>query len=288
MILTNTFIFGIIFFGKRKGMMKMCITSKDIFADMHTHTTFSLHAFSTVKENIDCGKANGMKAIAITDHLFANGDEVALKNEFSRIAYLERTINRAICNDKNKDFYIIGGAEFNLGQEIPEGKDYDKKISKLLWRPIGLHTWFYDINGSTLNSIFNAFTKAVVYGGYNAITHPEREIHKVNWGKNKTLNDDVKELLKKIVYLARDNNIYLEVNEQSLERNENGDSERLAYWLNIAKEEKVKISLGTDAHYCEAVGKFDKVIKLINEIDYPIELILNCNKEMFEKEFSNI
>ena len=41
-----------------------------------------------------------------------------------------------------------------------------------------------------------------------------------------------------------------------------------------------KIYLGTDAHYCEEVGDFENTIKLLNKVNYPKELILNCNKNL--------
>ena len=68
------------------------IKQSDIIADMHTHTISSLHAYSTLKENIDCAKRR-LKYIAITDHLYLHNDEDIRKNEFLRMAYLEQTIN---------------------------------------------------------------------------------------------------------------------------------------------------------------------------------------------------
>ena len=55
------------------------IVEKDILADMHTHTLFSKHAYSTVKENIEVAKKRGLKYLAITDHYFCNGDNLANK-----------------------------------------------------------------------------------------------------------------------------------------------------------------------------------------------------------------
>lgn len=49
------------------------IGQKDIIADMHIHTIGSLHAYSTLKECIECAETNGMKYIAITDHYYNDG-----------------------------------------------------------------------------------------------------------------------------------------------------------------------------------------------------------------------
>lgn len=44
------------------------IEKQDIIADLHIHTTSSLHGYSTLKECIDIATDKGLKYIAITDH----------------------------------------------------------------------------------------------------------------------------------------------------------------------------------------------------------------------------
>jgi histidinol phosphatase-like PHP family hydrolase len=41
------------------------IYKEDIIADMHTHTISSLHAYSTIEENIMYAQRAGMKYIAV-------------------------------------------------------------------------------------------------------------------------------------------------------------------------------------------------------------------------------
>ena len=36
-------------------------------------------------------------------------------------------------------------------------------------------------------------------------------------------------------------------------------------------------------NYCKEIGKFDNVIKLLNEVEYPKELIVNCNEWMIRR-----
>ena len=55
----------------------------------------------------------------------------------------------------------------------------------------------------------------------------------------------------------------------------------------IAKENKNMISLGTDAHSCYEVGRFDNVLCLLNEIDYPKDLIINCDNDKLLKLKNN-
>ena len=58
---------------------------------------------------------------------------------------------------------------------------------------------------------------------------------------------------------------------------------KTTFLLQYAKENGNYISLGTDAHYCEEIGDFTNTIKLLNEIDFPKEKILNCNINLLQK-----
>lgn len=263
------------------------IKEKDIIADFHVHSISSLHAYSSVKENIECAKNNGIKYISITDHVYLDGSDLNIKNEVNRIKYLSQNVN-----EYEKDIIVIGGAEFNLGHEVLYSKvvtSNEKMIRnpwfylrKIPWRPIGLHSWFVDRDKLTCDDVFMLFKESVL--NYNAFAHIERELHKIDKAKHgSVLTPDIKNLLERIVILAKENNIYLEVNESSLRNNEGGGAERLKYWLSIAKENGNKISMGTDSHYCMGVGLFSLSIKMLNEVEYQKDLILNCNESMIKE-----
>lgn len=250
------------------------ITKQNIIADMHTHTTFSLHAFSTIKENIEAAQKIGLKYLAITDHVYCDGSNVNIKNERARIQYMGERVNRYL-----EGMQVINGAEFNIGQTVPY---YEKLKNNIVWRPIGLHNWFIDTENITLDEVYRHFLNAAK-DGHNAFVHIERELHKVEGGiHGDTIDKPLKEFFQAMVHMAKRMNVILEVNESSLETDECGTANRLRYWLALAKENRNIISLGTDAHYCDEVGQFPLVIELLNEIDYPKELILNCNEEMIK------
>ena len=56
------------------------IKQSDIITDMHTHTTFSLHAYSTIKENLEVAKQRNLKYLCISDHYYHNCDDIVQKN----------------------------------------------------------------------------------------------------------------------------------------------------------------------------------------------------------------
>lgn len=249
------------------------ILEKDILADMHTHTIFSKHAYSTVKENIEAAKKRKIKYLAITDHYYGNGDNLDKKNEINRIQYLGQRINPC-----ENNFMIIPSAEFNLGQEVFTFE----KLEKLHWKPIGLHNWFVDIHNLTTDDVYNLFVEAH-HKGHNAFVHIERELHKINHDRYSF--EELMECLKKIVDYAKENNIWLEVNESTIIVNDGNSAQRLYNWLKYAKENGNKIYLGSDAHYCDEVGVFTNALSMLNELNYPKELILNCNADKLDKMY---
>lgn len=250
------------------------IKEKDVLADLHTHTTASLHAYSTLKENLDIAKERGLKYIAITDHYFHDGSVVNQKNETARIQYLEKRVNMY-----ETDIYVFGGAEFNLNHPIA----YWEKLKNLSWKLLGLHSWFVDIPWATLEDIYGYFQSEA--DKHHAFAHIEREIEKLNHGAYNTddgeLHPEVKRFLCAMCDLAKEKNKFLEVNESSILTNKYCEA-RMRYWLKYAKQNRNLISMGTDTHYCMDVGIFTKVLSLLNEVDYPKELILNCNQNMLE------
>ena len=253
---------------------KFMISDRDIIADLHTHTAFSKHAYSTVKENVEVAKSRGLKYVAITDHYFGNGDKLERKNEINRIQYLGERVNTV-----ENGITVVGSAEFNLNQKV---EDF-YKLKDLLWKPIGFHNWFVDLENTTLDDVFNFF----VVGhskGHNAFVHIERELHKINKGKYSF--EECIGCLKRIVDYAKENNVWLEVNESTIIVDDGGAKARLCAWLKYAKEKGNKIYLGSDAHYCMEVGAFNNVLLLLNELEYPKELILNCNEDMLVSLFN--
>lgn len=251
---------------------------KDIIADLHTHTVFSKHAYSTLKENLTEGKKMGMQYVAVTDHVYLPNDEMEMNNFTTRIGYQG--------NEKSNDgITIIGGAEFNLNQELPLTEKWLKAMWKLKWKPIGLHSWFVDLRFCTLNNIYNLYMKEILTGEFHALVHIEREIEFIEQRRHRNLDDETKLFLSKLVVAAKEHDMFLEVNESSLKNGSKTVVQAMEYWLSLAKSYGCKLCLGTDSHYCDSVGDFERCIKMLNKVDYPKDLILNCDPDWLKELF---
>ena len=253
------------------------IRQKDIIADMHTHTIYSKHAFSTLKENLDAAILHGMKYIANTDHSYGNTvSNIDQQNEEARISLINRV----------NPYYgtaVISSMESNLKRIFTE---YDKFICHDLikYRLFGLHSWFYYIPNMIPKDLPKLFEIAISDCKCNAFAHIEREINQMLYGNHgKEVTPIVKDALKEIVDLAKDHDVLLEVNESSLRNDNYGNTERMRCWLEMALDNGNRIVLGSDAHFCEEVGVFANSIALLNELQYPKDLIINCNEEEIKK-----
>ena len=252
------------------------ISQSDIIADLHTHTIFSKHAYSTIQENIAAAQRMNLKYLAITDHIYNDGTPLDIKNEGTRCRHLEKEVN--CCREEGQP-YVIGGGEFNIAQKL----DHWDKFQKLRWRPIGLHSFKFDIPQLSLSGLYQEFEKAAER--HNAFAHIERELHKIdNHRHEDSIDDEVKSFFKAMVNLAKCKGVFLELNETSIRNNDDNNANKIKYWLPLAKEKSCRIYLASDAHYSSRVGKFPLSINLLNEIDYPRELILNCNEEQIRAD----
>ena len=80
---------------------------------------------------------------------------------------------------------------------------------------------------------------------------------------------------------AKEKNILLEVNNSSLSPNSfrPGAYENYKEMLGLCKKYGVRIILGSDSHICYQVGIFDNAEKLIDELDFPRELVINYHED---------
>ena len=151
------------------------IKREDILADLHMHTTSSLHAYSSLSEMIEASRKANFKYIAITDHLFQYDDYLLRNNETARIEYLSGRMRF------EKDIRIIGGVELNINQEVI---DINKFKKAKCWMPLGLHSWFADYNNTTVNDVYEFYEKAADLNNCTGFAHIERDLQKLKDGCN--------------------------------------------------------------------------------------------------------
>lgn len=76
----------------------------------------------------------------------------------------------------------------------------------------------------------------------------------------------------------------LEVNNASLQTAyfRLNTKEHARLMLTLCKEMGVYISVGSDAHYAETIGKFDGALQVLEELGFPEELVANTSTDKFK------
>ena len=232
-----------------------------IQADMHTHTIASDHAYSTISENCHWAKLNNIKAIAMTDHCGTMPDA-------PHIWHIE---NLHILPRKIDDIIVLKGVETNIINFNGDLDISDNTLENLEWVVASMHTETTP-NGSA-DEITSAYLNLMKNNKYvDLIGHPTMEYFKCDY--------------ESFVKAAVEYNKIIEINESSI-KVKKGSRENSIEILKLCKKYGARVSVDTDCHFCQLVGKVPVAMEIIKELDFPKELIINSNWEILREWILN-
>lgn len=223
-----------------------------ILTDLHTHTIACSHAYSTLKENIDEARKLGMEAVAVTDHAPNMPDA----------PHIWHFVNLNSLPDEIDGVRILKGAEVNildLNGTLDMGDEYLKHLDIVV---ASIHIPCYKDYGAVDNTsaymavLENPYVDIIGHSGYSDILY------------------DYEKVLKK----AKETHKLIEINNATFGvRPKNVENcKKIAM---LCKELGVGICVNSDAHSCYVIGKYDRAIDMLKEIDFPEELIMNTSYE---------
>lgn len=225
-----------------------------LIADTHTHTIASTHAFSTITENAAAAKLAGLKCIAMTDHCVDMPDAPHLWHFYSM-----RNIPRVL-----NDIYILRGVEANIINFNGDVDIYDNDVYKCLdWIIASFH------HPVCLPSTKAEHTRAYV----NLLNNPN--IDCLGHVDTDDFNFDHAEIAK----CAKANNKVIEINNARCKGHKS--VERYKEILEQCAKYETKIIINTDAHFSTQIGDFEYALRVIDDIKYPEELIVNSSWDRF-------
>ena len=131
-------------------------------------------------------------------------------------------------------------------------------------------TLSYEVGTVTQNT--NAYVKAIENPMIDIISHPDDSRIPIDY--------------ETIVDAAKENHTLLEINNSSLDSLSSrvGAWQNLQIMLQMCEEKKVPVVAGTDAHFSSAVGVFDHVEVLLEEMNFPEELVVNRSVDVLKQE----
>jgi putative hydrolase len=230
-------------------------TKLKLVVDTHTHTVSSGHAYSTIIENARCAKANGIEAIAMTDH------GPAMKGAPSVLHFL----NLGVIPEYIEGVRIFKGAETNIMDFDGKLDIPDAVLSRLEFVLASFHDLTIEPGSCEENTrgMINALRNPFV----DAVAHPGNPVFCVD--------------IDKVVRAAAEYGKLIEINSGSA-RVRRGSKENCLEFVRKCSKYGVGITCGTDAHMCYDIGKFGLVPEFLEEAQVPEELVIGTSLEKAE------
>lgn len=223
--------------------------------DVHTHTVSSGHAYSTIDENMKAASTKGLEILAMTDHapgmpgschMFHFANLKAIPGELHGVQLL-----------KGVEANIIN---YNGAIDMPE-----ELIASLDIVIASLHPPCIEFADE--ETVTRGIEKVMENPYVSIIGHPGDNRYPMDW--------------EKVVLAAKKTGTLLEVNNASLKPGSfrPGVRENLIQMLKYCKQYNVPVVMGSDAHFYTEIGEFKESIELLEEINFPEELVLNTSPQ---------
>ena len=225
--------------------------------DVHTHTIMSGHAYSTMQEMVTAAQQKHLDILGITEH--APGIPGTCHPIYFR--------NLHVVPRQYDGLRLLLGAELNI-LDTKGTLDLDEYYyRKLDLRIAGIHLLCWE--GGTIEENTQGMINAIRNPWTQIISHP---------------GDGTADLLfEPIVLAAKETKTLLEINNSSLNpvrKKETALKNNLEI-LRLCKRYEVPVILSSDAHISYAIADYSFIWPLLQETDFPDELIVNYSPERF-------
>ena len=229
----------------------------NIIADTHTHTRASTHAFSTVQEMITAAARKGLYAIALTDHGYAMPGSPG-KWYFESLGALPSTVDGV---------RVLKGVEANV-MDFDGSLDMSDKVLKgLEWVVASIHCGLCKGKAS-VEAATNAYLKLAENPYVNVIGHSGTPKFKYDF--------------ERVIPELAHNGKLIEINDNTFYCRKDS-CENCVEIAKLCKKHGAYIIVNSDAHFSSRVGHCSCAMEMLEEIDFPQELIINTDESRFKK-----
>ena len=232
--------------------------------DVHTHTIASGHAYHTIKEMAQSASEKGLELLGITEHAMTMPGTCS-SFYFSNLKMLER---------KMFGVEMLFGVELNIQNlkgEIDMEMDLLRKMDIVI---ASMHVPC--MKSGTREEDTKAYRKVMENPYVNIIGHPDDGRYPVDF--------------EELVLGAKEQHVLLEVNNNSLDprcTREKGE-ENVRTMLAFCEKYQVPVVVNSDAHTDALVGCHCYAEKIIEDMRFPEELIVNRSTDALKKFLKKI
>jgi putative hydrolase len=220
--------------------------------DVHTHTIVSGHAYTTLLENVQEASKNGIKVLGTTEHgpKMPGGPHLF---HFGNLKVIPRELYGVI---------LINGSEANIVDytgklDIPVSiqKRLDIIIASL--HDVCIEPGSREENTSALlGAMDNPLVDIIGHSGNPVFPIYEEEV----------------------VRRAKEKNVLIEINNSSF-MSRPGSEDNCRKIAALCREYKVNVIIGSDAHTCFHIGKFDYARNMLKSVGMPEDFIMNNERD---------
>jgi len=212
-----------------KGELPHLLVEKDIKGDFHMHTTGS-DGKNSIEDMVQKAREKKYQYIAITDHSFS----LKIAGGLSEQDVLSQAEKIKKINSSLNNFRIFSGTEVNIRADGTIDFS-DEVLEKLDIVIAAVHTGFKQDKHKMTSRVVKALQNPYV----KIFAHPTGRL----LGERKAYAID----LNKVMQVAKDRGIWLEINSQPQRLDLND------IWVREAKRRKIPIVITTDAHSKEGL-----------------------------------
>lgn len=221
--------------------------------DTHLHTLSSGHAYSTLAEYVQAAKQLGLELIAQTDH----GPAMPGGPHAFHIG------NQRVLPDYMDGVRVLKGVEANI-VDLDGRLDLEERYLRPLEIVIAsLHDVV--IHPGTRSENTQAILNAMKNPYVDVIAHPGNPAFPID--------------IDAFVQAACEYDVLVEINNSSFGGSRRGSRGNCVQIAQKAMEYGAKVIVGSDAHICYDLGRFDDVEEVFEELDMPAHLVMNASAE---------
>jgi len=227
--------------------------------DLHTHTLASGHAYNTIREMARSAADKGLELLGITEHAVGMAGTCDIIY-FHNLKMVERNLYGV---------ELLLGAELNILDTQGSIDMEDELLKKMDVTIASMHLPSM-ISGNREENTF-AYLQVMKNPYINMIGHPDDGRYPVDY--------------LALVQAAKEYHVLLEVNNNSLDprcTRINGET-NITTMLNHCRKYQVPVVISSDAHTDTLVGCHAYAERLMKEIDFPEDLVLNHSAAAVKK-----
>lgn len=228
-----------------------------LLMDMHTHTTASGHAYSSLQENIAVAKEKGLTHYGVSDH----------GPSMPGGAHLYYFQNLRVIPREYQGITILRGAEANIIDFSGSLDLNTEEYSYIDYFIASAHVPC--LRRGTVEENTKALVEAMKNPRVAIIGHPDDGRCPVDY--------------QVLVPAAKKYNVLLEVNNSSLNPAgfRQNARQNIISMLKLCREYEVMVIVNSDAHFSTSVGDFSYAVEVLEEVDFPESLVINVEPEKF-------